>query len=157
MGSSVYIETTVISYLVANPSRDPLIAAHQQITDEWWRTVRPTVECFISPFVIDEAARGDTEYAPKRLAGIEGFSVLEVNPEIEHLAERYFAALQIPDKAKIDAFHLAVAAWHKIDYVLSWNCRHIASGRVQKILQEANASEKIHTPIVCTPEALMEV
>lgn len=83
--------------------------------------------------------------------------MLEVNEEIEGLARQYFAALQIPEKAKIDAFHLAVAAWHKMDYLLSWNCKHIASGRVQKMMQEINARLKIHTPVVCTPEELMEV
>jgi len=134
-----------------------IIAAHQQITNEWWADVRPQVDCFASPFVIDEASRGDATYAQKRLDEIVGFAVLEVNIQIEDLAKKYFAALQIPDKAKIDAFHLAVAAWHKMDYLLSWKCKHIASGRVQKTLQEINSRLRIHTPVVCTPEELMEV
>ncbi len=96
-------------------------------------------------------------YARKRLDEITDFAVLEVNEQIEDLAQKYFAALQIPEKLKIDAFHLAVAAWHKMDYVLSWNCKHIASGRVQKMLQEINTQLGVHTPIVCTPEELMEV
>ena len=119
--------------------------------------MRPEVECYVSPFVIDEASRGDTQYARKRLKAIAPFSILEVNKEIEKLAEQYFSALDIPEKAKIDAFHLAIAAWHRIDYVLSWNCKHIASGRVQKMLQDTNARLGIYTPIVCTPEELMEV
>jgi len=155
--ASVYIETTIISYLTAKPSRDLIVAAHQQITSEWWASVRPEVECFVSPFVIDEATRGDDEDARKRLEAIADFSVLQVNEEVEALAREYFAALNIPEKAKIDAFHLAVAAWHKMDYVLSWNCKHIASGRVQKMLQDTNARLGVHTPIVCTPEELMEV
>jgi PIN domain len=157
MPSSVYIETTIISYLTAKPSRDLIVAAHQQTTSEWWAKVRQTVECFVSPFVIDEAGRGDDVYARKRLEAIANFPVLQVNKEIEALAQQYFAALDIPEKAKIDAFHLAVAAWHKMDYVLSWNCKHIASGRVQKMLQDTNARLGIYTPIVCTPEELMEV
>jgi hypothetical protein len=155
--SSVYIETTIISYLTAKPSRDLIVAAHQQITAEWWASVRPEVECFVSPFVIDEATRGDDEYARQRLEAIADFSVLQVNEEVEVLAREYFAALNIPEKAKIDAFHLAVAAWHKMAYVLSWNCKHIASGRVQKMLQDTNARLGVYTPIVCTPEELMEV
>jgi hypothetical protein len=83
--------------------------------------------------------------------------LLEVNEEIEDLAQRYFAALQIPEKAKIDAFHMAVAAWHKWIICCAWNCKHIASGRVQKMMQEINARLEVHTPIVCTPEELMEV
>jgi hypothetical protein len=154
---SVYIETTIISYLTAKPSRDLIIAAHQQITNDWWTDVRPQVDCYVSPFLIDEASRGDAIFAQKRLNEIVGFAVLEVNEEIEDLAQQYFAALQIPEKAKIDAFHLAVAAWHKMDYLLSWNCKHIASGRVQKMMQEINARLGVHTPIICTPEELMEV
>jgi len=157
MKPSVYIETTIISYLTAKPSRDLIIAAHQQITSDWWTDVRPQVDCYVSPFLIDEASRGDAIYAQKRLDEIVDFTVLEVNEEIEDLAQEYFAALQIPEKAKIDAFHLAVAAWHKMDYVLSWNCKHIASGRVQKTLQEINLRLGVHTPIVCTSEELMEV
>ena len=157
MKPSVYIETTIISYLTAKPSRDLIIAAHQQITNEWWADVRPLVDCYISPFLIDEASRGDAVYAQKRLDEITDFAMLEVNEQIENLAQKYFAALQIPEKAKIDAFHLAVAAWHKMDYVLSWNCKHIASGRVQKTLREVNIRLGVHTPIVCTPEELMEV
>ena len=133
------------------------MAAHQQTTNEWWTDVRPQVECFVSPFVIDEASRGEAAYAEKRLAQIADFPVLEVNERVEELAQEYFAALRIPDKAKVDAFHLAIAAWHKMDYVLSWNCKHIASGRVQKTLQEVNARSGVHTPVVCTPEELMEV
>ena len=157
MKPSVYIETTIISYLTAKPSRDLIIAAHQQITIEWWTDVRPQVDCCVSAFVIDEASRGDVTYAQKRLAEIADFTVLEVNEQIEDLAQQYFAALQIPEKAKIDAFHLAVAAWHRMDYVLSWNCKHIASGRVQKTLREINTQLGVHTPVVCTPEELMEV
>ena len=153
----VYIETTIISYLTAKPSRDLVIAAHQQITVEWWADVRPQVDCYVSPFLIDEASRGDAVYAQKRLDEIVNFTVLEVNEEIEDLAREYFAALQIPEKAKIDAFHLATAAWHKMDYLLSWNCKHIASGRVQKMMQKINARLGVHTPVVCTPEELMEV
>jgi hypothetical protein len=80
-----------------------------------------------------------------------------VNEAIEELARRYFAAINIPEKARIDAFHLAMAAWHKMDYLLSWNCKHIASGRVQKILQELNAHLRVHTLVLCMPEELMEV
>lgn len=157
MKPSVYIETTIVSYLTAKPSRDLIIAAHQQITTEWWTDVRSQVDCCISAFVIDEASRGDVAYAQKRLDEIADFTVLEVNEQVEDLAQQYFAALQIPEKARIDAFHLAVAAWHKMDYVLSWNCKHIASGRVQKTLREINARLGVHTPVVCTPEELMEV
>ncbi len=157
MKPSVYIETTIISYLTAKPSRDLIVAAHQQITAEWWADVRPQVDCYVSAFVIDEASRGDATYAQKRLDEIADFTVLEVNRQIEDLAQQYYAALQIPEKARIDTFHLAVATWHNMDYVLSWNCKHIASGPVQKMLRETNVRPGVHTTIVYTLEELMEV
>ncbi|HKQ04404.1 MAG TPA: type II toxin-antitoxin system VapC family toxin [Blastocatellia bacterium] len=157
MKPAIYIETSVISYLTARPSRDLIVAAHQQLTDEWWDNVRPQVECFVSPFVIQEASRGDKGAAQKRMDAIAGLPILELNDEIRELAATYFAAINIPEKARIDAFHLAVAVWHKMDYLLSWNCTHIASGRVRKILGEVNDKLGIRTPVICTPEELMEV
>lgn len=154
---TVYIETSVISYLTAKMSRDLIVAAHQQLTHEWWEQIRPNVECCVSPFVNQEASRGDEKFAVRRLAAIASFSVLTVDGEVEELAEKYLRHLGIPEKARFDAAHLAVAARHKVDYVLSWNCKHIASARVQKLLREVNDKLGVHTPIVCTPEELMEV
>ncbi len=154
---SVYIETTIISYLTAQPSKDEMIANHQRITAEWWANVRPQVECFVSPLVIGEASRGDAVYAQKRLEAIADFVRLDVNEEIDALADKYFEGLQIPEKAQVDAVHLAIAVWHKVDYVLSWNCKHLASARVQKRLQQINMRLKVHVPVVCTPEELMEI
>jgi hypothetical protein len=83
--------------------------------------------------------------------------VLEVVPEVHTLAAAYFAAIPLPDKAQSDAYHLALAAWHGLDYLVSWNCTHIVSGRVRMIVEEVNAQFGIRTPIICTPEELMEV
>lgn len=157
MKPTVYVETSIVSYLTARPSRDLIVAGHQQITIEWWDSVRPQVDCFISPFVIEEASRGDQEAAQKRMAALMGFTILKVNDEVRNLAERYFEAIDLPGKARIDAFHLAIAVWHGTDYLLSWNCKHIASARVRKILAEINETLSIHTPVICTPEELMEV
>lgn len=87
----------------------------------------------------------------------EDLPILEVNREIQTIAERYFDALDIPEKARLDASHLAVAVWHEVDYLLSWNCKHIVSGRVKKMLEKINSDLNIHTPVLCTPEELMEV
>ena len=157
MKPAVYIETTIISYLTARPSRNLIVAAHQQLTVEWWENVKPTVESFISPFVIQEASRGDKSAAQRRIEVISDLPVLELNDDIRELAAKYFVAINIPEKAKVDAFHLSVAVWHKMDYLLSWNCKHIASGRVRKTLQEVNEAIGIRTPVICTPEELMEV
>ena len=157
MKPAIYIETSIISYLTARPSRDLIVAAHQQLTIDWWDNVRPRTECFVSPFVIQEASRGDKGASQRRMDATAGLPVLELNNEIRELASTYFAAINIPEKAKVDAFHLAVAVWHRMDYLLSWNCTHIASGRVRKILREVNERLRISTPVICTPEELMEV
>lgn len=157
MNPTVYIETSIVSYLTTRPSRDLIVAAHQQITHEWWRTVRPKVQCLISPYVIDEASQGDQQAAQKRLEAVAGFPILTLNEEIKALALKYQAAAQIPEKAKLEAFHLAFPAWHKIDYLLTWNCKHIANANVRKIIENLNRQINIHTPNICTPEEFMEV
>jgi len=157
MKPTVYIESSIISYYTSRPSRDLIVAAHQQITSEWWDIVHPEVKCLVSPFVILEISAGDKEAAQKRIKVVRDLSVLELNLEIQELAETYYNALKVPEKAKLDASHLAVAVWHEIDYLLSWNCKHIVSGRVKKIIEEINNDLNLKTPVLCTPEELMEV
>ncbi len=157
MKPKVYIETSVVSYQTASPSRDLIVAGHQQITHEWWETIRPSVECVVSPFVLQEAAQGDPIAAEKRLQELTNFNVLELNNEIKQLAQKYIKVINISKKSEIDALHLAFAVWYKVDYLLTWNCTHIAGGRVKKILKTTNSKLKIYTPVICTPEELMEV
>ncbi|MBI2952003.1 type II toxin-antitoxin system VapC family toxin [bacterium] len=154
---SVYIETTVVSYLTARPSRDLIVAAHQQVTVEWWENVLPLLDPFVSPIVIEEASRGDESAARERLARIEALPVLEVTDEIRDLADRYFERIQIPEKARGDAYHLALATYHGMDFLVSWNFTHILGARVRGALHEINTLRGITTPIICTPEELMEV
>lgn len=152
---SVYIETTVVSYFTARPSRDLIVAAHQQM--EWWETILPLLDPFVSPIVIEEASRGDDSAARERIAKLKAFPVLEVTDEVRDLAERYFERIQIPQKARGDAYHLAVATYHGMDFLVSWNFTHILSARVKSAIYEINALLGITTPIICTPEELMEV
>jgi hypothetical protein len=157
MKPTVYIETTIISYLTARPSRDLIVAGHQQLTHEWWDKVRPRVQCFISPYVIDEARQGDPQAAQKRLKAIEELPILAVNESTRELALTYLAATKFPEKARVDAFHLAFPVWYEIDYLLTWNCKHIANGNVRRIVEGINSQLNIRTPVICTPEELMEV
>lgn len=109
MKPTVYIETSVVSYQTANPSRDLVVAGHQQITHEWWEAIRPSVECVVSPFVLQEAAQGDPIAAEKRLQELKDFNVLELNNEIKQLAQKYIKVINISKKSEIDALHLAFA------------------------------------------------
>ena len=156
MKSTVYIETSVISYLSAKPSRDLIVAAHQQITIDWWETALPHYDAFVSPIVLDEISRGDVNAVQTRLEKVSAFLILEVLPETRNLADIYFSELDIPEKARADSYHLAIAAWHGIDFLVSWNCTHIVNGRIRMMIEEINARQGIRTPIICTPEELME-
>lgn len=157
MKPSVYIETSVVSYHTAKLSKNLIVAAHQQITQEWWEKSLPYFSPFISPVVLEEASRGDQEAARLRLSQLEDFPVLKIIPEIEKLSTKYYESLRIPEKAKADTFHLALATWYQIDFLVTWNCSHIANGFIIQQLKKINLDLGFQTPEVCTPEELMEV
>jgi predicted nucleic acid-binding protein len=153
---TVYIESSVISYYTARRSRDIIVAAHQEITLDWWEKAMPFYESFVSQIVFDEISRGNPKAAKQRLAAIQEFKVLEMTQDVAALASLYYRALDIPEKAMNDTFHLALAVYHGMDYLVTWNCTHIAAGRVIGIIQIINDGQGFQTPIICTPEELME-
>ena len=154
---SVYIETTVISYLASRPSRDILVAAHQQTTDEWWTFRRHEFECYISQIVIDEIQAGDIEAAEKRMEEIDDFPVLEATIEAEGLTEAIIEGGAIPERAVRDAAHIAVAAVNDIDYLLTWNCSHLANAQIIRRVSVICNAQGYNMPVICTPEELMGV
>jgi len=129
---AVYLETTFVSYLAARPSRDLLVAGHQQVTHDWWASRRHRFECYVSQVVLDEASLGDPAEARHRMDLVAGLPVLEVTHEAESLARAILASGVIPPQAVRDAAHIAVAATHGIDYLLTWNCRHMANAQVSR-------------------------
>lgn len=152
---SVYLETTIISYLVSRPSRDLLVAAHQQTTHEWWTDRRQNFECYISQIVIDEASAGDPEEAKKRMEVINAFPVLEVPEAAELLARAILTNGAIPPRAVRDAAHIAVAAVNDVDYILTWNCKHLANAQIIRRISVVCNREGYNMPVMCTPEELM--
>lgn len=156
MKESVYLETTVVSYYTSKPSRDIIVLAHQEVTRQWWPMATKRYSIFISAVVIEEARLGDEEAARRRLEELKDFPLLELNDEVEKMARVYMEKLKIPEKSFRDAAHLAVASVHNIDYLVTWNCTHLANGEVIKNLMKINKSRGIHIPIICTPEELME-
>lgn len=151
---SVYIETTVVSYLVSRPSRDLVVAGHQQLTREWWER-RLDFTCFISNVVLDEAQAGDAEQSTLRLEAMRGFPRLAASTEAERLAAAFLQVL--PPKAARDAAHLAIAAAGKVNYLLTWNCTHLANAEILDRLEPISIAAGFKLPRVCTPEELMGI
>jgi hypothetical protein len=155
MKPKAYLETTIVSYLAAAASRDIVIAGHQQITLEWWNR-RDRFELFVSAAVIEEAARGDPVAAARRSALLSGIPVLDLGAEVRDLAEILVSARAVPATALIDAVHIAVAAVNRVDYLLTWNCAHIANAAVRGKIEQACRANGLPAPVICTPEELME-
>jgi hypothetical protein len=153
----VYIETSVISYLTAKPSRDLIIAGHQKTTYDWWHKAKPKFDCYISQIVIEEISFGDKNAALKRLEIVKDITDLGYSLEINDLALQYLKLLNIPEKAKFDAFHLAYTVLFNIDFLLSWNCKHIANAVINSKLRDFNIENSLFVPFLCTPQELLEV
>ena len=152
---SVYLETSVISYLSSRPSRDLVVAAHQQITADWWHGRRQKLDLFISQVVLNEARAGDPEAATRRLAYLHGIPVLGVTTEAGALAKSFLGAGILPAKAADDALHVAIATAHGMEFLLTWNCRHIANGEIVRRLRSEAAAAGYDLPTICTPEELL--
>ena len=156
MKPRLYLETTIPSYLTSRPSKDLIVSAHQQITREWWRIRRDSFEIYTSQFVTDEAGEGDKKAAQKRLELLLPFSLLNVTESVFHLASAFLDKGIIPEKAARDAAHSAIAAVHGIEYLLTWNCTHIANAMISKKVQKICEQNGFLCPVICTPEELME-
>ena len=154
---TVYIESSVISYLTSKPSRDLIIASNQQITTEWWMNARKKFNCVISDFVTQEVSKGDSNAASLRLNNIKDLKILAINNDINKLAIKYLKLLNIPEKSSIDAYHLALAIWYNVDFLMTWNCKHIANAINIKILTQYNIANNMGMPVICTPQELLEV
>jgi hypothetical protein len=155
MKPTVYIETTVISYLTAWPSRDLVRAAQQQVTREWWDH-RDRFEVFVSELVIAEASAGDPVASRARLTVLNMLPLLRAAPEADSLAEALIRELAIPPVARRDAGHVAIAAANGIEYLLTGNCRHLANlhqrGRIEQVCRDLG----FEPPLIGTPQELLE-
>lgn len=155
MKRRVSIETTIPSYLTAWPSRDLVRAAHQQITQEWWAT-RGNYELYSSRLVVLECQAGDPKAAVERLAALNGIPLLEQTAEVAVLAEALLRDVPLPKKAAADAVHIATAAVNGIDYLLTWNCTHIANVTLRPQIETVCRAAGFEPPLICTPEELNE-
>lgn len=156
MKPSVYIETTIVSYLTAWPSKNIVRLSHEILTHEWWEQSRPRFDLYTSIFTMDEAGAGDPTAAAARLKALEGIPLLPVPPEVLSLATELEHALSLPARSRTDAAHLAVAAVNGISFLLTWNCRHLANGAFTDRIERVCAARGFVAPRILTPEMLME-
>jgi len=152
---SVYIETTIVSYLTSRPTQDMIQTAHQHITRQWWHYRASHFNLFTSQVVVREAAAGDSQASAARLNLLESLPLLDITQEAEDLAVHLLRRRLLPTKAADDALHLAIAAVHGTDYLLTWNCRHLANAELAEPIAETILQCGHRAPVVCTPEALM--
>lgn len=155
MNAKVYLETTIPSYLTARPSRDLIVAGHQEITRQWWEQRHSAFAVFVSELVLQECRAGHAESAHKRIELLAGIPILPANHAISQMAERLVIEGPIPPKAAGDAVHIATATVYQCDYLLTWNCRHIANAEIQRSLRRIIRQHGWELPVICTPEELM--
>ena len=153
--ASVYLETTIPSYLAARPSRDLVVAAHQQITHDWWDNAKNRFDLYISEAVLDEIRRGDPVYAARRMEFVAELNILKLTEDVAFLIHEYSRRLGLVGPAASDVPHFAFAVAYNIDYLVTWNCKHIANGQVVRRLAKANQEIVRPMPIICTPEELL--
>ena len=155
MKSRLYLETTIPSYLTSRPSRDLIIAGHQQVTREWWEKRRGAFQLYVSQLVIDEASAGDPAAARERLKVLQDLPLLDITPEVADLASGILASGRIPRKAATDAAHIAIAAVHGMDFLATWNCVRIANATNAKAIALICRKHSCECPVICTPEELI--
>lgn len=155
MRPKVYVETSIISYLAARPSRDLVTAAHQLITQSWWRARRPEFDLVVSELVLSEAAAGDPDAAARRMALLKDLPLVEIDKAVADLAGVLIKELPLPRKAGADAVHIAAATCHGTDYLLTWNCTHIANAELRPRIEEVCRERGYAPPVLCTPDEFM--
>jgi hypothetical protein len=155
MKAEVYLETTIPSYLVARPSRDLMVAEHQRVTRDWWDLRRVEFELYTSELVLVEVRSGNSTLASGRLKLLEGIPVLGATPEIMEVGEDLIRRGAVPKKAARDAVHIAIATAYHCEYLLTWNCRHIANAELTRIFERVIRGHELEVPTLCTPLELM--
>ena len=155
MSETVYIETSIVGYLTARSTKNLIVAANAETTRDWWDSRRSAFTLYISQVVLDEVMLGDAEIAAKRLEVLQGFPLLELSDAVQDLAAQFLSRSNLPPKAAADAVHIATATVHGMDYLLTWNCKHIANAQIQKKLAEICLDFEYELPTICTPYELM--
>ena len=156
MKLKIYLETTIVSYLTARPSRDLITVAHQQTTQQWWDIQRARFDLFVAPPVMQEAQAGDPDAAARRLGALQGIPLLTLSEAAAGLAQALVEQGALPANAIVDALHIAIAAVNGMHYLLTWNCTHIANAAIRSDIEDVCRARGYEPPVICTPEELLE-
>ena len=156
MRTTVYIETTVIGYLTSRLREDVTVAGHQETTREWWRTASDHFDLVASQLVVRECSAGDPVAAQERLEAVVKLTLLPTTAAAEQLADALVNGRAVPESHPEDALHVALAAVHGIEYLVTWNCRHIANATARTAIERICRAAGYEPPVICTPEELME-
>jgi predicted nucleic acid-binding protein len=151
---TVYLETTIVGHLAGRMHRDSLVSARQQVTRDWWRGDAARYSLYISQLVIDECSAGDTTAAAERLEVVKDLDLLAASGQVDDLAYALVARHAIPASEPRDAFHIAIAAVNGINYLLTWNFRHIANASLRSGIEQVCRDAGYEPPIICTPDEL---
>ncbi len=154
---TVYIETSIVSYLTAKPSDNLLASAWQRATIDWWETQRSRFKLYTSQLVQEEASQGDPAAAMRRLDTLRKIPLLKMTDQVIVLAKSFLEQGALPPKAIDDAIHIALAAIHELDYLLTWNCRHIDNAETKPVIRNICITQGVTCPEICTPSELMGV
>lgn len=153
---SIYLETTVVGHIAGRLHPDPVVVARQTTTRRWWQTAPQRYRIFASTLVVDECAAGDSEAGRERLALLDGIDLFEIDEETGHLADRLIAAKAVPDTEPRDATHIAAAAVNGVDYLATWNFKHIMNPATIHLIDETCRLAGYEPATICTPEQLLE-
>ncbi len=152
---SVYIETSIVSYLAADPSRHPVTLRNQRLTHAWWATQRERYTLWTSGLTLAEAARGNEWMSERRLELLQQIAIVEAPPAATALAKRLCSGIPLPERANADAWHIALAASNGIAYLLTWDSKHIANPRLRPRVEAICEARGLAPPVFCTPAELM--
>lgn len=153
---TVYVETSIVSYLRQRPNTHVVMAARQLLTHQWWYQERNNYDLVTSQFVLEEASEGDALLATERLQWLKNIPLLPLDPAIGAISREIMTRAILPQKAVVDSLHIAIAAYHQIQYLLTWNCKHIANARILPRIHGVLHDLGMFIPIICTPEEMVD-
>ncbi len=154
MKAKVYVETSVLSYIAARPSRDVIIAGRQAVTHEWWEKHRHRFTLLVSAVVADEAGRGDPTQSARRLELLAGITRVAISTEAADLAAQLLESGGVPPGSEEDALHIAIAATQGADFLVTWNFKHINNAELKTLISSIVEAFGYQCPLFCSPENL---